>query len=240
MTFFLFICFVDELLIKTLSGGLTYNCYSPNNLYSTHRGSVLYQFRNWLLQFPFPTHTNRERQREKEQDREYIHQIGAAELWLLLTLQLSTPLSLSIHLLPSSLLQDCSKLQIHSMPSQMASHTVEACTTRFQHPSNKPSSQLQMACHAWFSCHRGTAMVSVRLVSLRAWSACTCVYVSVSVRACPQSALVWLCVSTIKCHCAVGCWFLPFAKYDCCCWIWSSFSNPPDTPPPPMGVGWGD
>lgn len=87
---------------------------------------------------------------------ESIHHIGATEHRLLLTLQLSLPLCLN-HPSPSPPRPPCpppsrdrSKLLILSMPSQMVSHTVKACTTRFQHPSNKPSSQLQMACRACF------------------------------------------------------------------------------------------
>lgn len=159
---------------------------------------------------------NRERERAST---EYIHQLGATVLWLLLTLQLSTSLSPSIHLPSSSLLQECSKLLIHSMPSQMVSRTVEACTTRFQHPSNKPSSQLQMACHAWFLCHRGTATVSAWLECLGAWSMCMCVwvclfwYVNVSVHACPLSAFFGVCVCfKVKCLSLLGCWFLPVGQ----------------------------
>lgn len=54
------------------------------------------------FKFTFCTHTHRERERQIVEERlrthaKYIHQTHGTELWLLLTLQLCTPLSRSIY-----------------------------------------------------------------------------------------------------------------------------------------------
>lgn len=65
------------------------------------------------------------------------------------------------------------------MPSQMVTHTVEACTVRFQHPSNKPSDPDGTLCLLlvprgglqWYQC----------VMRPRGRGVCMCVFECVSV-----------------------------------------------------------
>lgn len=142
---------------------------------------ILCQFQVYLLH----THTQGKRKADRGGEIENTCKIHPSNAWHRALAAFNPTAmypSVSIHLFPHPpppLSLDCSKLLIHSMPSQMVSRTVKACSTWFQHSSNKPSSQLQMACLAWFWCHRGTATISLWLNSRRLPSVHTCVWVEI-------------------------------------------------------------
>lgn len=104
-------------------------------LSSTWKSAERVSLKNWHVLFPI---THQKNVLERQQDAGYIRQIVFTLVQLFSTLQQSTSPSQSIHLLSCSVLQDCSKLLVHSMPGQMVSRTVEACTTRLQHCFTNP------------------------------------------------------------------------------------------------------
>lgn len=174
-------------------------------------------------------HRERQRPRDRELCSEYTHQIGATELWLRLTLQLSTPLSLSIHLPPTSRLSRCSAQSYWYTvcPARWSATRLKHVPLGFNTPLTNPPPSSR-----WHAVPGSSATGGLH------WYQCVLCpeghgphahvfgYAYPSVFAFPQALLfgcMFMGLLTIKWLCVVG---SPWAKCGCCGSIWTSYFNP--------------